>query len=259
MRAWKICGLGLFLALLGACGNYDDDSYYWENNDNPSSYGWVEPGCEVGDDSSCGEWKICVAKADAAHTTGTCKPGCRLLETGLGEEIDHLACLSPSLREDLRRLEEDNWTIEYGEEGGGTYVILPNKTITFEISSRQFTAYMVSALAHEAGHAKGTYSTDCSSKEVFVANSLADEGVATMNAIKAQREILKNGGENISAWMSNAAKYEAIYDQYLLDGNAPKAHKAIGDIYAYGEICSISNKLYIDCYGDQYRPVCFGY
>jgi len=219
MWARKIFGLSLFLVLGAACDDYEDEDAY--------------------------------ARSLVLLENATCK-----IETGLGKEIDRLACLSPTLREDLKRLEEDDWTIGYGEEGGGTYVILSRKLIVFDPDYRNSTNYIVYGLAHEAGHAKGTYPVDCSSKNAFVAKLLADEGVATLNAIKVQREILKNDGEDIAAWVTNMAKYDAIYDQYLRDGNAAKAHKEIGDIMAVEERCSGTNQPYIDCYGDQYPKVC---
>ena len=114
-------------------------------------------------------------------------------------------------------------------------------------------------LAHEVGHATYPYVAHFSSKEVYVHGALADEGAATLNNIKVQREILANQGPDIqlAGSQANHAAYNAAYDQFLQDGNADAARRVIGNIFSSGEAPSgaTDGKSYYDYYGDWYDDV----
>ena len=114
------------------------------------------------------------------------------------------------------------------------------------------TANTVQTLAHEAGHATYPVAADYSSKENFVNSQLMDEGGATLNNIKIQREILGNGGIDIDIAGSpeNLKAYNAAYDK-MVSGELSRvdAAKAIGKVYGKGEIASGTDLNYSDYYG----------
>jgi len=177
-------------------------------------------------------------------------------KTGLGDAIDELAALSPSLQTDLKRLQNEGWSIEYGTSGGGSYCSKANKTITIDSSQRNNPASVVSVLSHEVGHATYTAGVDFGSKAAFVNSMLADEGAATLNNIKVQREIMANGGPKLVIPSGNSANVDAYnrsYDQYLLDGDVAKARNAIGATFAYGERTSTTGQTYYDYYASWYE------
>lgn len=117
------------------------------------------------------------------------------------------------------------------------------------------TANTVQTLAHEAGHATYPVAADYSSKENFVNSQLMDEGGATLNNIKIQREILGNGGIDIDIAGSpeNLKAYNAAYDK-MVSGELSRvdAAKAIGKVYGKGEIASGTDLNYSDYYGGFY-------
>jgi hypothetical protein len=131
-----------------------------------------------------------------------------------------------------------------------------------EIDSKtQDPAKLMQTLSHEVGHAQNTIPSDSSSRDAFVAGELANEGAATMNNIKIQREVIKNTEPNrvdieiagrIGA-NSNSPKYNEAYDQFLRDGDEAKARARIGNIFAEGEKPSNSPaRNYKEYYGNSY-------
>ncbi|MDN3369987.1 type VI secretion system tip protein VgrG, partial [Ralstonia pseudosolanacearum] len=109
-------------------------------------------------------------------------------------------------------------------------------------------------LAHEVGHATYAFKPDYSSKAAYVNGTLADEGAATMNNVKIQREILAKDGQDIgiAGNSANHAAYNKAYDQFLKDGNAEAARQAIGAQFGKGEITSNTHQPYADYYGSTY-------
>jgi type VI secretion system secreted protein VgrG len=108
-------------------------------------------------------------------------------------------------------------------------------------------------LAHEVGHATYPYSENVSSKAAYVNGTLADEGAATMNNIKVQREILAKGTDiGIAGNSANHAAYNKAYDEFVKDGDAAKARQAIGSIFGSGEKTSTTGQSYADYYGSWY-------
>lgn len=116
-----------------------------------------------------------------------------IVVTGLGDDVDKLVAMSPSLQKDLQQLDKEKWTIEYGPVGGGSTVDRDKKIISIDGAEKGCPAAATQSLAHEVGHATYPNMPDYSSKSAYVDGALADEGAATMNNIKVQREILSKG------------------------------------------------------------------
>lgn len=176
--------------------------------------------------------------------------------TGLGGDVDQLAAKSPSLQRDLQTLNDSGWEVEYGRAGGGSYADRTSRPpkITIDGAQRSDPKTATQTLAHEVGHATYPYTPDVSSKSAFVNGALADEGAATLNNIKVQREILANGGPDIgiAGNRANHAAYNKTYDQFLKDGNAQAARENIGKQFGQGEITSNTGQPYADYYGGWY-------
>jgi len=110
------------------------------------------------------------------------------------------------------------------------------------------------ALSHEVGHALYTPDYDFSSRDSFLNSTLSDEGAATLKNIKVRREVIENGGSDISIAgnSTNQPAYNTAYDIYLKDGDAKKARETIGKVYGKGERTSTDQKSYEDYYGGWY-------
>ncbi|MDM7553622.1 type VI secretion system tip protein TssI/VgrG [Xanthomonas fragariae] len=182
--------------------------------------------------------------------------------TGLGADVDRIAADSPALQSDLQALQADRWTIEYGPAGRGSYADRDANPPVIVIDGAQQgnAAQTAQTLSHEVGHAMYDYQPDFSTKDAYVNGALADEGAATLNNIKVQREILNATQQGtdigIAGNSSNHAAYNAAYEQFLVDGDAAKAREAIGGIFGTGEKSSVlvngQQVNYHDYYGDWY-------
>ncbi len=178
-----------------------------------------------------------------------------MVKTGLGDDVDKLAGKSPSLQADMKKLKDDGWKIKYGAPGGGSFAIRgEEQTITLDGNLRGNVTATTQTLAHEVGHAIYPFKGDSSSKAAYVNGTLADEGAATVNNIKVQREILANGGQDIgiAGNGANHAAYNKAYEQFLKDGNAEAARQAIGAQFGKGEITSNTHQPYAEYYGSAY-------
>ncbi|MFL9872631.1 type VI secretion system Vgr family protein [Paraburkholderia megapolitana] len=184
----------------------------------------------------------------------TLAPPAPLATTGLGADVDALAAKSPGLQKDLDTLQKAGFKISYGAPGSGSTTDRAKKTISLDGNLKNNTSMATQTLAHEAGHAMYPYTPDYSSKTAFVNGTLADEGAATMSNIRAQREILANGGPDIgiAGNSANAPVYNKAYDQFLQDGNAAAARQAIGSQYGQGETTSNTHQPYGEYYGSWY-------
>lgn len=198
------------------------------------------------------------AKAASSSTPAAAAPppASTSVKTGLGDDVDKLAAKSPSLQKDVKKLQDEGWVTEYGPAGGGSYAdrdSFPRK-IVIDSNLKTDPKAATQTLAHEVGHATYPYKPDLSSKAAYVKGTLADEGAATMNNIKVQREIIANGGPNIgiAGNSANHAAYEKAYDQFVKDGNAAKARDAVGAIFGNGEKTSTTGQSYADYYGSAY-------
>ncbi|KWN07743.1 hypothetical protein WT83_24450 [Burkholderia territorii] len=186
--------------------------------------------------------------------------GKKAVTTGLGPGVDQLAAKSPTLEHDIAKLQKDGWHIEYGpaHQGSSTNKSGHPPTIVIDGADRENPKAVVQGLAHETGHALYQGTPDYSSRTSYVNSELADEGAATMNNIKVQREILAHGGPNISIAGNpdNAPAYNAAYNRFLHDGDASAARAAIGHVYGTGEYASVPvNGQYVNYqtyYGSWY-------
>ncbi|SFD81051.1 DUF4150 domain-containing protein [Paracidovorax konjaci] len=174
--------------------------------------------------------------------------------TGLGKGMDDLVAKSPTLQQDLEKLQQDGWKIEYGKEGGGSFANQGTKTITLDGNLKNDPTAATRVLSHEVGHATYSYQADFSSRSAYVNGQLADEGAAAMKNIEVQREIIKNGGPDIgiAGNSANHGAYNGAFDQYVKDGNAAAARDSMGKVFGQGEITSTTKQPYADYYGDWY-------
>ncbi len=184
----------------------------------------------------------------------------KAVTTGLGAGVDQLAAKSPSLERDITKLQKDGWQIQYGpaNQGSSTNKSGHPPTIVIDDNDRGNPEAVVQGLAHETGHALYQGTPDYSTKTNYVNSELADEGAATLNNIKVQREILARGGPDISIAGNpdNAPAYNAAYNRFLKNGDVSAARAAIGHVYGTGEYASVPvNGQYVDYqtyYGSWY-------
>jgi type VI secretion system secreted protein VgrG len=175
-------------------------------------------------------------------------------KTGLGNDVDKLAAKSPSMQKDLKALDEKKWDIKYGDPGKGSKIDREKGIIYIDGNLKDDPKGATQALSHEIGHANYQLNSDYSSKSTYLNGTLSDEGAATMNNIKVQREIVANGGPDIgiAGNPANQPAYNAAYDQYLKDGDTAKAQQTIGNIFGQGEKTSTTGQTYSDYYGGWY-------
>jgi uncharacterized Zn-binding protein involved in type VI secretion len=168
-----------------------------------------------------------------------------------------LIAKSPTLTKQLEDLKKDGWKIEFWD-GPGSDCSKGSKTIRVDKRDKGNPKGLVQTLAHEAGHASYKGKVDESSRQAYIDSNLADEGAATLNNVKVQREIKNSDGKNggpdigIAGNSANAPKYEKAYEDYLKDGDEAKAGKAMGDVFADGEKTSTTNQTYREYYGGSY-------
>jgi type VI secretion system secreted protein VgrG len=165
---------------------------------------------------------------------------------------DDMLKKSPTLSKQLEQLQKDGWKIEYGDSGKGSFANKGSKKITIDPNNAASPENLTQTVSHEVGHALYTGKPDTSSKKAYVDSQLADEGAATLNNVKVRREILKNGGKDIGIAGTKGKEYDAVYDDYLKDGDEGKARDKIGQIFGDGEKTSNTGQTYNDYYGSFY-------
>lgn len=190
-----------------------------------------------------------------APGTGTSPSGTPFV-TGLGSEVDAIAARSPTLQAQLKQLDDKGWTFLYGTEAPSKTMYDPRRphiAISPDLQSRP--AMVVQQLVHEVGHALHPTQWDTSSRAAYVDSALRGEGWATLANVTAQQEILAAGGPDIGIAsarpMRMGPQYQAIYQQYVVDGDANKAVGAIGQLYGQNEITG-HGIPYADYYGNNY-------
>ncbi|NCI14946.1 type VI secretion system tip protein VgrG [Cronobacter muytjensii] len=171
------------------------------------------------------------------------------------EEVVNEINKSATLQEQMKALKSQGWSILPGPKGGGCYTDNANQLIIMDPDYMETPADTVQTLAHEVGHATYPVPEDYSSRENFINSQLTNEGGATLNNIKVQREILANGGIDIGVAGSedNLAAYNSMYDK-MMSGELSRtdAAKAIGKVYGKGEIASSGDINYSEKYGNYY-------
>ena len=138
------------------------------------------------------------------------------LTPALMAEIDK----SPLLKGQMASLQQQGWTFKSGTPGKGTFADRSTKQVVIDPSMAKDPATELTYLSHEVGHAvrpapayvpPGTLS-----KGDYVAQnvhgSLLDESDATINNIKVQEELAKNGGPAIGIAGAQGAQYKQFYD-----------------------------------------------
>lgn len=168
--------------------------------------------------------------------------------TGLGTDVDHVANLSPTMRNNVRALQQAGWHIQYGPAGGGSFTDRNNQTIVIDGNQQGHPDAVAQTLAHESGHALYTpepyVPPDGLTRSQYVqanANrSLKDEGEATMTNVQIRNEIVTNGGPDIGVAGAQADQYQQIAAHNAGPGERDAARQQIGDAFADGEHPSTS-------------------
>jgi hypothetical protein len=137
---------------------------------------------------------------------------------------------SPVLLEEWQRLKNEKWQIQF-EPNQGTYTDYHrngnNKVINIDPELKKDPEQFVDALTHEMGHALyGPPVIDRSTRASCIGSQLDNEGAATMNSIKVERDILAHGGFDIIPPSVVDDKFEAIYGTYLKAGSTNEAYQA---------------------------------
>ncbi|PXV75862.1 type VI secretion system Vgr family protein [Pantoea sp. PNA 03-3] len=175
--------------------------------------------------------------------------------SGYGKDVDSLVEKSPTMKQDITTLKKRGWVFKEGEAGKGTFADRQGRIITVDKSNMNDAAKVVQSLSHESGHALYKPNIDLSSKDNYLNSTLSDEGAATLNNIRVQREIIANHGEDIgiAGNTANQKDYNAIFDS-LEKGDITEsdARMKIGRIFGKGERTSTTKELYEDYYGGWY-------
>lgn len=175
--------------------------------------------------------------------------------SGYGKDVDSLVDKSPTMKNDIATLKKRGWTFEEGEAGKGTFANRKTRVITVDKNELGNPEEVVQSLSHESGHALYEPNIDVSSREAYLNSTLSDEGAATLNNIRVQREIIANKGGDIgiAGNPANQPQYNRIYDS--LERGAIKESEArtqIGRIFGKGEQTSTTGQYYEDYYGGWY-------
>jgi len=183
------------------------------------------------------------------------------ITAGLGDKVNELVALSPSLQNDLNMLDEQKWEIRYTEPGDGKGSYARRDTdpphIVIDRRYQENPSQVTKILAHEVGHATYDYTPDYSTEVNYVNGTLADEGMATITNIRVQREIITNGGPDIGVAGPQTQDeydfYNKTYDN-LQSGriDTQTARNAIGETFRHKKT-STTGKTYQETHGEWYR------
>ncbi|GGA15074.1 hypothetical protein [Dyella caseinilytica] len=173
--------------------------------------------------------------------------------TGLGSEVDAIAAKSPTLQGQLKHLKEQKWGFVYGEAPPSN-TNYPQKIIEISPDLQNRPEAVVQQLSHEVGHAMHPTQWNTSSRAAYIDSALDGEGWATLNNVTVEHEIFFASGPDIGIASANPSllvpQYQAIYQQYVLSGDANTAVNAIGKLYGQHEITG--GVPYTDYYGGDY-------
>jgi hypothetical protein len=152
--------------------------------------------------------------------------------TGGHDPVDGEACRnhdlwtivskSPTLNREYQQLIRQHWRISYdGEPEKGTYTDSTTKTIFIDGLEKDDHVLQARSLAHEFGHALNPV------RDQTTQNLLDNEGIATMNNIEIQRQIMANGGPDIGIAGNDPGTFDfnTVYDQYVQAGSTPAAYQ----------------------------------
>lgn len=184
------------------------------------------------------------------------------VKTNLGDEVDKELAKCPQFSQNMQKLIEEGWSIEYGQKGKGSYCSKSGKKIVIDENKKGNTAAILGTLAHESGHAMYTpdpyVGPEGLTKEEYAGknanSSLKDEGEATLTNIEMKECLEKNGGMKINVAGAQAAEYEKIAKKYLDSKDRDKARQEIGDIFADKERPSTDpKKTYREYYEQSFK------
>ncbi|MEG5431886.1 type VI secretion system Vgr family protein [Enterobacter asburiae] len=195
------------------------------------------------------------ASAPAEASKNATPPASNAPSSGYGKDVDSLVDKSPTMKNDIATLKKRGWTFEEGEAGKGTFANRQKRVITVDKNELGNPNAVVQSLSHESGHALYEPNIDFSSRDAYLNSTLSDEGAATLNNIRVQREIIANKGGDIgiAGNPANQTQYNHIYDS--LERGAIKESEArtqIGRIFGKGEKTSTTGQYYEDYYGGWY-------
>ncbi|MEQ4469410.1 type VI secretion system Vgr family protein [Enterobacter asburiae] len=195
------------------------------------------------------------ASAPAEASKTATPPASNAPSSGYGKDVDSLVDKSPTMKNDIATLKKRGWTFEEGEAGKGTFANRQKRVITVDKNELGNPNAVVQSLSHESGHALYEPNIDFSSRDAYLNSTLSDEGAATLNNIRVQREIIANKGGDIgiAGNPANQTQYNSIYDS--LERGAIKESEArtqIGRIFGKGEQTSTTGQYYEDYYGGWY-------
>ena len=175
--------------------------------------------------------------------------------SGYGSDVDSMVEKSPTLKNDITTLKKRGWVFKEGEAGKGTFADRQKRVITVDKNELGNAKDVVQSVSHESGHALYKPNIDVSSREAYLNSTLSDEGAATLNNIKVQREIIANQGGDIgiAGNYANQSQYNKIFDSYQNGSlTESEARSQIGRIFGQGERTSTTGQLYEDYYGGWY-------
>ncbi|KLR16396.1 type VI secretion system Vgr family protein [Enterobacter bugandensis] len=195
------------------------------------------------------------ASAPAETSKNATPPASNVPSSGYGKDVDSLVDKSPTMKNDIATLKKRGWAFEEGEAGKGTFANRQKRVITVDKNELGNPNAVVQSLSHESGHALYEPNIDFSSRDAYLNSTLSDEGAATLNNIRVQREIIANKGGDIgiAGNPANQTQYNRIYDS--LERGAIKESEArtqIGRIFGKGEQTSTTGQYYEDYYGGWY-------
>jgi len=195
------------------------------------------------------------ASAPAEASKNATPPASNAPSSGYGKDVDSLVDKSPTMKNDIATLKKRGWTFEEGEAGKGTFANRQKRVITVDKNELGNPNAVVQSLSHESGHALYEPNIDFSSRDAYLNSTLSDEGAATLNNIRVQREIIANKGGDIgiAGNPANQTQYNRIYDS--LERGTIKESEArtqIGRIFGKGEQTSTTGQYYEDYYGGWY-------
>ncbi|WP_080461421.1 type VI secretion system Vgr family protein, partial [Enterobacter bugandensis] len=195
------------------------------------------------------------ASAPAETSKNATPPASNVPSSGYGKDVDSLVDKSPTMKNDIATLKKRGWTFEEGEAGKGTFANRQKRVITVDKNELGNPNAVVQSLSHESGHALYEPNIDFFSRDAYLNSTLSDEGAATLNNIRVQREIIANKGGDIgiAGNPANQTQYNRIYDS--LERGAIKESEArtqIGRIFGKGEQTSTTGQYYEDYYGGWY-------
>jgi len=188
--------------------------------------------------------------------------------TGLGKGVDDIVKQSPTLRGQLDKIADEEWTVRYGPAGGGYEADSVKKVVTIDpklMGDGTTSANVVMQLAHEVGHSvykEDPYvAPDGRTKDEYVQQNtmrhLKNEGAATVNNLIIRNEVLGAKGPDIDVAGQQSEKYKALYAKYPDPKDREKLLQEVGQVYAKGETPSGNSgaKNYEDYYSKEYKSM----